>query len=266
MNIVLLGKPGSGKGTIAKKLEKRFLDDKLRDHIATGDLVREEIARETESGILMKKYLDTGQLVPSELIIKLIIPAIVSAAINKDGFILDGSPRKPKEARDLLTLIDTAQGINLEPDYIFNLKISDETSKLRMMKRGRYGETSALIDKRLKEFHDNSQVYNILSERYQIIDINAEMPVDAILKEIRSHLPVRTKKYKATISMDYPSLTIRFEAPENASYDEIHEIVDKAFHNAASEVAKAVNENDNFDFEINDMFPDYEDYEIEEDT
>ncbi len=93
MILVFLGAPGAGKGTQAKKLAQ----DMNLKHISTGDMLREEIKKETSLGKRAKEYMDRGELVPDELII-----AMIEQALPKDsGIVLDGFPRTVAQAQAL---------------------------------------------------------------------------------------------------------------------------------------------------------------------
>lgn len=96
MNIVFLGPPGSGKGTQAKKLADRF---KLT-HLSTGDVFREAIGKKTELGVEIKNYVDSGKLVPDELVSRVVFEKLKSM-IKSNGFLLDGYPRTVEQAKEL---------------------------------------------------------------------------------------------------------------------------------------------------------------------
>lgn len=93
MFIVLLGAPGSGKGTVGKILAENL---KLA-HISTGDLFRENLKNETELGKEAKKYIDKGELVPDELTVKMLEKRMEEDDII-NGAILDGFPRTKNQA------------------------------------------------------------------------------------------------------------------------------------------------------------------------
>jgi len=93
MRIVLLGPPGAGKGTQAAILTDHY---KVL-HIATGDLLREEVAMESELGLKAKGYMEKGELVPDELVIDMVINKLNSTEAQ-EGFILDGFPRNVTQA------------------------------------------------------------------------------------------------------------------------------------------------------------------------
>ena len=101
MRIVLLGAPGSGKGTQAKKL----MADKHIPQVSTGDMLREAVATGTRFGLKAKAVMEAGNLVPDEVVL-----GIISERLTRpdaaDGFILDGFPRTTQQALDLEELLD----------------------------------------------------------------------------------------------------------------------------------------------------------------
>src|SRR5918998_3277156 len=92
LNLILLGPPGAGKGTQASRLRKDF----ALPYIATGDLLRDHRARGTELGEQASEYMTSGQLVPDELVIRMILEKV--GAEGADGFLLDGFPRTIAQA------------------------------------------------------------------------------------------------------------------------------------------------------------------------
>jgi adenylate kinase len=96
LNLILLGPPGAGKGTQADRLQADF----RLPYIATGDMLRAQVAEGTELGKQAKEYMDRGELVPDELIIKMILDCVNGGACA-DGFLLDGFPRTPEQAQAL---------------------------------------------------------------------------------------------------------------------------------------------------------------------
>ena len=96
MNIILLGPPGGGKGTQAKKIVEKY----GIPHIATGDILREAVAKGTELGKKAKEYMDRGELVPDEIVIGIVRERLKQPDCEK-GFLLDGFPRTIKQAEAL---------------------------------------------------------------------------------------------------------------------------------------------------------------------
>jgi adenylate kinase len=96
MRIILLGPPGAGKGT-----QSKILADKLQvAHISTGNLLRKNVAEQTELGKIAKGYMDKGALVPDELVTQMVLRSI-EGPDTKKGFILDGYPRNINQAETL---------------------------------------------------------------------------------------------------------------------------------------------------------------------
>jgi adenylate kinase len=96
LNLILLGPPGAGKGTQAERLQEDF--DVA--YIATGEILRKAVAAGTDLGKKAKQYMDSGDLVPDEVIIGVILEFVASAAAQ-DGFLLDGFPRNVDQAEAL---------------------------------------------------------------------------------------------------------------------------------------------------------------------
>jgi len=112
-HVVLLGPPGAGKGTQAKKIVGEF----GLVHLSTGDILRDEVAHETELGKNAKGYMDRGELVPDQVIIDMIRGRIEAA---NDGFLLDGFPRTTAQAEALASFatIDVVLNITLPREEV----------------------------------------------------------------------------------------------------------------------------------------------------
>ena len=111
MKIILLGAPGAGKGTYASRLKKTY----NIPHISTGDLLREAVKNNTEIGRKAKAYMDKGQFVPDELIVKLLKERLEKEDTKK-GALLDGFPRTIKQAELLDELIDVSKVLKFDLD------------------------------------------------------------------------------------------------------------------------------------------------------
>ncbi len=126
MNIVLLGPPGSGKGTQAKIICSKY----NLPHISTGDIFRANITNKTQLGLKVKEFIDAGLLVPDELTI-LVVKDRLGKEDCKNGFVLDGFPRVLSQAKalDEFAKIDKAIMIDAEDEVII-----DRLSKRRICK------------------------------------------------------------------------------------------------------------------------------------
>ena len=131
MNIVLLGAPGAGKGTVAQELVEEF----GVAHISTGDLLRAAVKAQSELGIQAKKYMDAGELVPDQLVIDLVKERLAADDAQK-GFILDGFPRNTVQAVTLDTelaaldrSLDCALLVDVAPEVIVTRLSSRRTCR-----------------------------------------------------------------------------------------------------------------------------------------
>ena len=127
MKIIMLGAPGAGKGTQAKKIAEKY----QIPHISTGDIFRANIKNGTELGKKAKTYMDQGLLVPDELTVDLVIDR-VNQEDCKNGYILDGFPRTIPQAESLdAALAKMGQKV----DYAINVEVPDENIINRMSGR-----------------------------------------------------------------------------------------------------------------------------------
>ena len=125
MRLVLLGPPGAGKGTQAAKLAGRF----RLDHISTGDILRQNVAEDTDLGRQARAFMDRGDLVPDELVVAMLVERLGSAS---SGFILDGFPRTVAQAEALGRAL-RAQGLDL--DGVLSFDIDPEAVVARLSAR-----------------------------------------------------------------------------------------------------------------------------------
>lgn len=127
MKIVMLGAPGAGKGTQAKKIAEKY----HIPHISTGDIFRVNIKNGTELGTKAKTYMDQGLLVPDELVVDLVMSRFKEAdCVN--GYVLDGFPRTIPQAEALDAALNA---IGQKMDYAINVEVPDERIVARMSGR-----------------------------------------------------------------------------------------------------------------------------------
>ena len=127
MKIIMLGAPGAGKGTQAKKIAEKY----GIPHISTGDIFRANIKNQTELGQKAKAYMDQGALVPDELTLELIMDRFANDDC-KNGYVLDGFPRTIPQAEALTkALADKQDAV----DYAVNVDVPDEAIVSRMSGR-----------------------------------------------------------------------------------------------------------------------------------
>lgn len=127
MKIIMLGAPGAGKGTQAKKIAEKY----GVPHISTGDIFRANIKGGTELGMKAKSYMDQGQLVPDDVTIGMLLDRI-SEADCANGYVLDGFPRTIPQAESLTNALNE-RGEKM--DYAVNVDVPDEAIVTRMSGR-----------------------------------------------------------------------------------------------------------------------------------
>lgn len=127
MKIIMLGAPGAGKGTQAKKIAAKY----RIPHISTGDIFRANIKNGTELGNRAKTFMDQGLLVPDELVVDLVVDRVKQADCS-NGYVLDGFPRTIPQAEALDTALKI---INEKMDYAVNVEVPDSNIVNRMSGR-----------------------------------------------------------------------------------------------------------------------------------
>ena len=127
MKIIMLGAPGAGKGTQAKKIAAKY----GIPHISTGDIFRANIKEGTELGKKAKTYMDQGLLVPDELVVDLVVDRLAQDDA-KNGYVLDGFPRTIPQAEALTEALDK---IGEKLDYAIDVEVPDDNIINRMSGR-----------------------------------------------------------------------------------------------------------------------------------
>ncbi|PXX05380.1 adenylate kinase [Mycolicibacterium moriokaense] len=149
MRLVLLGPPGAGKGTQALKLSEKL----GIPQISTGDLFRKNISEGTPLGVEAKRYLDAGDLVPSELTNKLVEDRIEQPDAA-DGFILDGYPRSVEQAQALDEML---KNHDTKLDAVLEFAVSEAELFERLKSRGRADDTEEVIHNRMQVYRDETE-------------------------------------------------------------------------------------------------------------
>ncbi|HEX7254878.1 MAG TPA: adenylate kinase [Gaiellaceae bacterium] len=185
MNVLLLGPQGSGKGTQAKRIQA----DYGIPHIATGEMLREAIAAESELGQRVKPIVESGRLVPDDLMIELIRERLQQEDAQ-DGFILDGFPRTLAQARALDEMLaDIGRALSI----VFGFQLDDEIGTQRMLRRaeieGRKDDAPEAIAKRLELYHRETEpLIGHYRAQGNLVGIHADRTVDEVFSEIQEAL------------------------------------------------------------------------------
>ena len=181
MKLLIMGPPGVGKGTQAK-----IIKDKLRiAHISTGELLRQEIAEKTEVGIIAKKYIDEGKLVPDNFLFT-IVNERLGQPDCRNGYILDGFPRTLNQANGLEKIISS---FDQRLDRAINLYANEDTLVERLVKRGedsgRSDDTSNIIRNRQKIYwQQTAPLLDFYEERGLLDNVNGLGEIKKITERI----------------------------------------------------------------------------------
>lgn len=153
-NLILFGPPGSGKGTQSQNIVESY---KLQ-HISTGDLLREEVSKQSPLGVEARKFMDQGLLVPDEVVIGMISGKIDDMP-DARGFIFDGFPRTKEQAESLDKLLEFK---DTSISLVISLEVPEEELVKRLVNRGqtsgRSDDTEEVITKRIKEYHAKTAI------------------------------------------------------------------------------------------------------------
>ena len=209
MKLIVLGPPGTGKGTISRFIEAKF----GCEHISTGDLLRTEVAKKTSLGIKIEHILKAGKLVSNEIAMHVLSKKICSL---KDGFVLDGFPRNIEQARlfdELLIKQKISLDIVLEVDSDDQVVIERLSSRRQCIKCKKiYGhhvpskklgvcddcgkktiiredDKPKAIKQRLKIYHETTKhLVNFYSNKKLLLKINGNQTLEKIFPQIEKIL------------------------------------------------------------------------------
>jgi len=181
-NVVIFGKPGSGKGTQAK-----FLKDKYDlYHISTGDLFRKNILNETDLGVEAKSFLDNGDLVPDIVTIKMLENEVIENKYVK-GFIFDGFPRTLNQAESLDIFLDS---VNQKINATIALEVDEDDLITRLLDRGKTTNRSddqdiEKIKNRFNEYNNKTSVLiNFYQKQSKFYSVNGYGSVEDITSRL----------------------------------------------------------------------------------
>ena len=149
LNLILFGKPGSGKGTQASLIKNKY----NLVHISTGDVFRKNMSNKTDLGMLAKGYMEKGELVPDEVTVNMLKEELEDH-LPCEGFIFDGFPRTSYQAEKLDALL-TKYSLNIH--LTIALDVDNETLIKRLLNRGKSSgrvddQSEDKINKRLQEY------------------------------------------------------------------------------------------------------------------
>jgi adenylate kinase len=182
LNLILFGPPGSGKGTQSEKLIVKY----GLKHLSTGDLLRSEIAQQSQLGMEAKNFMDKGQLVPDEVVIGMIRSAIENNPTVK-GFLFDGFPRTSAQAAALDELMELK---NTAIKMMLAMEVGEKELMSRLLKRGetsgRSDDTNEEVVKaRIVEYHNKTAaVADYYNQFNKVVTIKGEGTVEGIFNAL----------------------------------------------------------------------------------
>jgi adenylate kinase len=188
VRILLIAPPGAGKGTQGALIATHF----GIPHIATGDLLRDHVARGTDLGRAVKRLLDQGGLVPDATVLEMVEEAVVAAKAAGGGYVLDGVPRNMPQAK---ALYEVARKLGMTADVALHLKADDDELVRRLLARAalehRSDDTEEIIGRRLALYYEvTAPIIDWYAERGILVSVDAMRPVDQVGREVLAALEV----------------------------------------------------------------------------
>jgi adenylate kinase len=186
MRVLMVAPPGAGKGTQGALIAAHF----GIVHIATGELLRDHVARRTELGLAVQEYLDRGELVPDQVVLDMVREAVVAARAAGGGYVLDGIPRNMEQARALYLI---GRELGMTADVALHLDADDAEVTRRLLARAaiehRTDDTAEVISQRLALYHRvTSPILYWYRDRGILVSVDAMRPVQQVSREILTDL------------------------------------------------------------------------------
>jgi adenylate kinase len=186
MRVLMVAPPGAGKGTQGALIAAHF----GIAHIATGELLREHVARQTTLGLAVQEYLDRGELVPDQVVLDMVREAVVAAKAAGGGYVLDGVPRNIRQARALYLI---AVELEMTADVALHLDAGDAEVTRRLLARAalehRSDDTAEVIAQRLALYHEvTAPILCWYRDRGILVSVDAMRPVQQVSREILAGL------------------------------------------------------------------------------
>jgi adenylate kinase len=189
VRMVMLSPPGAGKGT-----HGRWLTEQTgAAHISSGDLLRAEVARGSDLGRQVAGYTERGDLVPDELIFGVLVPAVIAAARDTGGYVLDGFPRTMPQA---LRAAEIAAELGIVGDAVIYLSAPEEELVARLLDRaqrdGRADDTLAVIRHRLAVYaRETVPLVDYYRGRGILLELSTDRPEEDVRADLRNWLEAR---------------------------------------------------------------------------
>ncbi len=188
MRILMIAPPGAGKGTQGALIAAHF----GVSHIATGELLRDHVARRTPLGQDVKRHLDKGELVPDDVVLDMVKEALITAEAANGGYVLDGMPRTMAQARAAYQI---GLELGMTANVALHLKAGDKEVVRRLLARAalehRSDDTEEVISRRLELYHKITHpIVAWYAERGILVSVDAMRPAEQVGREILAALEV----------------------------------------------------------------------------
>jgi adenylate kinase len=182
MRILMIAPPGAGKGTQGALIAARF----NIPHIATGELLRDHVARGTDLGQAVKTYLDRGELVPDQIVLDMVREAMIAAKAAGGGYVLDGIPRNMEQAR---AAYEIGLELGMTADVALHLQADDAELTRRLLARAalehRSDDTPEVIAQRLALYYQvTAPIIAWYRERGILVSVDAMRSAPEVGREI----------------------------------------------------------------------------------
>jgi len=182
VRVLMIAPPGAGKGTQHFDIP----------HIATGELLRHHVARDTELGRAVRRHLDRGELVPDQIVLDMVTEAMIAAKAAGGGYVLDGIPRNLSQARQLYQI---GRELDMTADVALHLQAGDDELMRRLLARAvlehRSDDTEDVIARRLALYHEvTAPIVDWYGERGILVSVDAMRPAEQVGREILAALEV----------------------------------------------------------------------------
>jgi adenylate kinase len=186
MRILLIAPPGAGKGTQGAIIAAHF----DIPHIATGDLLRDHVARGTGLGRAVRDRLDRGELVPDDVVLEMVREALEEARRAGGGYVLDGVPRTMDQARALYGI---GRELDMTANVALHLKAGDDELLRRVLARAalehRSDDTEEVVRRRLELYHAVTHpIVDWYAERGILVSVDAMRPAERVGRQILTAL------------------------------------------------------------------------------